>query len=116
MAFFRKGEVGSGSGSRARTSARSGSGSKREALLATAIEQRQADPANADSWIWVGRRQAYLGRYGAAIETYMHISISAFGPLFFMRPISLAIFALLVLGIVWPILKRWRRRPLDDND
>ncbi len=41
-----------------------------------------------------------------ALESYLHISLRSFGGTFFMRPISLIIIALLVLGIVWPSLKR----------
>ena len=41
-----------------------------------------------------------------ALESYLHISLRSFGGMFFMRPISLIIIALLVLGIVWPSLKR----------
>lgn len=41
-----------------------------------------------------------------AMETYLHISIRTYGMLFFMRPISLIIIALLVLGLGWPFFKR----------
>ncbi|MEM9596723.1 MAG: hypothetical protein AAGD06_20810, partial [Acidobacteriota bacterium] len=43
---------------------------KQERLLADAVADRAADPESPDAWIWVGRRQAYLGRYGDAIATY----------------------------------------------
>jgi len=41
-----------------------------ETLLAEALEARVADEGSVDAWIWVGRRQAYLGRYEEAIATY----------------------------------------------
>ncbi|MDH3523708.1 MAG: hypothetical protein OES32_08990 [Acidobacteriota bacterium] len=41
-----------------------------EALLATALEARAAAPDDADAWIWVGRRQAYLGRFEDAVATF----------------------------------------------
>jgi putative tricarboxylic transport membrane protein len=45
-----------------------------------------------------------------AIESYLHISLRSFGPTFFMRPISLIIIGLLVLGLVWPSISRRLRR------
>jgi tetratricopeptide (TPR) repeat protein len=42
----------------------------REAELAAAEAQRGAEPDDPDAWIWVGRRQAYLGRYREAIRTF----------------------------------------------
>lgn len=42
----------------------------RAADLAEARERLEADPASADALIWVGRRQAYLGRYREAIATF----------------------------------------------
>lgn len=38
--------------------------------LAVARERLAADSADPEAWIWVGRRQAYLGEYRAAIETF----------------------------------------------
>lgn len=43
---------------------------EQEALLAEALATRQASPQDAEAWIWVGRRQAYLGNYREAIATY----------------------------------------------
>ena len=43
---------------------------EQEVLLAEAEAAREADPGDVDAWIWVGRRQAYLGRYREAIATY----------------------------------------------
>ncbi len=41
-----------------------------EKRLQTALEDRRANPEDPNTWIWVGRHQAYLGRYEAAIETF----------------------------------------------
>lgn len=41
-----------------------------EARLAEAEQAFQRTPEDADSIIWLGRRQAYLGRYAEAIATY----------------------------------------------
>ena len=41
-----------------------------EANLATARRAWERTPENADSIIWLGRRLAYLGRYGEAIEVF----------------------------------------------
>ena len=38
--------------------------------LVEAEQRLHADPDHPDHWIWVGRRQAYLGRYQDAIETF----------------------------------------------
>jgi tetratricopeptide (TPR) repeat protein len=43
---------------------------EQEKLLARAQAELEARPDDADALIWVGRRNAYLGRYGAAIETF----------------------------------------------
>lgn len=43
---------------------------QREADLAEAEAALAADPDDPQAWIWVGRRQAYLGEYRAAIETF----------------------------------------------
>jgi tetratricopeptide (TPR) repeat protein len=42
----------------------------REAQLAEARADYEADPANADALIWYGRRTAYLGDYRTAIAIY----------------------------------------------
>ncbi|MFW5904881.1 MAG: tetratricopeptide repeat protein [bacterium] len=42
----------------------------RRADLAEARRALEADSSDAEAWIWVGRRQAYLGEYRAAIETF----------------------------------------------
>jgi tetratricopeptide (TPR) repeat protein len=41
-----------------------------EADLAAARAAYDKDPTNADALIWLGRRTAYLGRFGEAIEIY----------------------------------------------
>lgn len=41
-----------------------------EANLQEALAGREANPDDADTWIWVGRRLAYLGRYGEAIDVF----------------------------------------------
>jgi tetratricopeptide (TPR) repeat protein len=43
---------------------------QREEELAEALAERDADLNDPDAWIWVGRRQAYLGRYREAIQTF----------------------------------------------
>lgn len=43
---------------------------RQEGLLAAALEARDAAPGDPEGWIWVGRRQAYLGRYADAIDTF----------------------------------------------
>ena len=43
---------------------------KQEKLLAEARAGLEARPGDPDALIWVGRRTAYLGRYGQAIEIY----------------------------------------------
>lgn len=40
------------------------------ANLDAALADREANPDDAEAWIWVGRRLAYLGRYTEAIEVY----------------------------------------------
>jgi len=42
----------------------------RRADLATAEAELHGDPDDPELWIWVGRRQAYLGLYREAIETF----------------------------------------------
>ena len=44
------------------------------------------------------------------VETYLQISLNSYGPFFFMRPISLVIIALLLLGVSWPWVRIWRMR------
>ena len=50
---------------------------------------------------------------GESIERYYQISLNAYGDLFFLRPISLAIIALTLGCILWPNRRRltqvWRR-------
>ena len=43
---------------------------QQEELLEQAKADLAASPADADKLIWVGRRTAYLGRYGEAVEIY----------------------------------------------
>jgi tetratricopeptide (TPR) repeat protein len=43
---------------------------EREAQLARALEDLEADPASVDALIWVGRRHAYLGAYRTAVEIF----------------------------------------------
>ena len=43
---------------------------ERVARYREAEEALAADPGNADALIWLGRRAAYLGRYGAAIDVF----------------------------------------------
>lgn len=43
---------------------------RQERLLEEARKQLYRAPTQADSWIWVGRRLAYLGRYRAAQRVY----------------------------------------------
>jgi TctA family transporter len=50
---------------------------------------------------------------GETLERHFQVSVSAHGPLFFLRPISLAIIAAAVLCLLWPNRRRiallWRR-------
>ena len=46
---------------------------------------------------------------GPIAETYFHISLNAYGPWFFMRPISLVMFAFMLAGIIVPLLRESRR-------
>jgi tetratricopeptide (TPR) repeat protein len=43
---------------------------RQESLLAEAEVAWKSAPDDLEAWIWVGRRQAYLGRYREAIDTY----------------------------------------------
>jgi TctA family transporter len=49
---------------------------------------------------------------GETIERYYQVSLNAYGPFFFMRPISLTIIALALLALIWPNRRRiallWR--------
>jgi TctA family transporter len=51
---------------------------------------------------------------GEMIERYYHVSASAYGAFFLMRPISMAIIAAVLLCLLWPnrsrILRYWRTR------
>ncbi|MYZ50311.1 tripartite tricarboxylate transporter permease [Propylenella binzhouense] len=53
---------------------------------------------------------------GNAAETYLHISLNAFGPLFWTRPISLLLIAILIFSLTFPLWRNFRRRAGDDND
>lgn len=46
---------------------------------------------------------------GKPLETYLHISLEAYGPLFFTRPLSLLIAALTLAGVLWPLLRKQRK-------
>ena len=43
---------------------------------------------------------------GGPIETYFHISMQAYGPLFFTRPLCLLLIVMIVAGIAVPLLRR----------
>ena len=43
---------------------------RREEQLAEALQALEADPEGVEAFIWAGRRQAYLGDYRGAIETF----------------------------------------------
>lgn len=43
---------------------------RRELQLKEALQALEADPGGVESFIWAGRRQAYLGDYRKAIETF----------------------------------------------
>lgn len=49
---------------------------------------------------------------GGTIERYYQISLHAYGPYFFLRPISLTIIALALIALIWPNRRRiamlWR--------
>ena len=49
---------------------------------------------------------------GELIERYFQVSMKAYGPFFFMRPITLAIIALVAVGLLWPqrryLVRLWR--------
>jgi putative tricarboxylic transport membrane protein len=45
---------------------------------------------------------------GTAAETYLHISLNAYGGWFFLRPISLALAVAVVMAIFWPLVRRIR--------
>jgi len=46
---------------------------------------------------------------GASVETYLHISLQAYGPWFFTRPLSLVIAMLMLAGVILPLLREFRR-------
>ena len=46
---------------------------------------------------------------GPLVETYFHISLNAYGPWFFTRPISLLMLALMLAGIIIPLLRKTNR-------
>lgn len=45
---------------------------------------------------------------GSVVETYLHISLAAYGPLFFLRPVSLLILGLMLAGIGTVLIRRGR--------
>ncbi|HSM19044.1 MAG TPA: tripartite tricarboxylate transporter permease, partial [Hyphomicrobiales bacterium] len=45
---------------------------------------------------------------GGAAETYLHISLNAYGNWFFLRPISMALALMVVAAIVWPLIRKLR--------
>jgi TctA family transporter len=50
------------------------------------------------------------------LENYLAISLSTYGPRFFMRPISLVILALIIMGALMPLYRHWRKRNSHDGD
>ena len=46
---------------------------------------------------------------GPLVETYLHISLTAYGPWFFTRPISLLLVVLIILGVAVPLIREFRR-------
>ncbi len=42
----------------------------REENLERAVRERDENPDDPEAWIWVGRHEAYLGEYRAAVETF----------------------------------------------
>ena len=50
------------------------------------------------------------------LENYLVISLSTYGPTFFMRPISLAIVGLILIGGLLPLLRYIRKRRNSDAD
>lgn len=45
---------------------------------------------------------------GTAAETYLHISLNAYGAWFFLRPISMALGLTVIAAILWPLIRRFR--------
>ena len=45
-----------------------------------------------------------------AIKSSLHISLRSYGMAFMLRPISMIIFALLLLGVFWPYVRKLLRR------
>lgn len=50
---------------------------------------------------------------GVPVETYLHISLSAYGPWFFTRPISLVLAILILTGVMVPLIREFRREGPD---
>lgn len=50
---------------------------------------------------------------GVPVETYLHISLSAYGPWFFTRPISLVLATLILTGVMVPLIREFRREAPD---
>jgi len=44
------------------------------------------------------------------LESYLFISLNTYGPLFFMRPISLVISLLILVGILMPVYRYFKER------
>ena len=44
------------------------------------------------------------------LESYLFISLNTYGPLFFMRPISLVITLLILVGMLLPVVRYFRAR------
>ncbi len=53
---------------------------------------------------------------GSAAETYLSISLNAYGPWFWTRPISLGLVALLAFALLIPLWANLKKRRGDDND
>jgi TctA family transporter len=51
------------------------------------------------------------------LESYLFISLNTYGPMFFMRPISLGISVLILIGILMPVVRFFKNRnKTADND
>ncbi len=50
------------------------------------------------------------------LENYLVISLSTYGPTFFMRPISLGIMALIIVGGLLPLIRYFRQRKTSKPD
>ena len=53
---------------------------------------------------------------GPLVETYFHISLNAYGPWFFTRPISLFMLGLMLAGIIFPLLRKSNREKAHGQD